>query len=84
MQQCRAPRLLSLHSGASPIFKGQELAVVGGGDTATEEAVYLTKYGKHVHLLVRGPEMRASKTMQVSLGCNPPPLGGEIGAAAEF
>ena len=50
--------------GASPIFKDQELAVVGGGDTATEEAVYLTKYGKHVHLLVRGPKMRASKAMQ--------------------
>lgn len=50
--------------GASPIFKDQELAVVGGGDTATEEAIYLTKYGKHVHLLVRGPQMRASKAMQ--------------------
>jgi thioredoxin reductase (NADPH) len=34
--------------GASGIFKGQELAVAGGGDTATEEALYLTKYGKHV------------------------------------
>jgi thioredoxin reductase (NADPH) len=50
--------------GASPLFKGKELAVVGGGDTATEEAVYLTKYSPHVHLLVRGPEMRASKAMQ--------------------
>ena len=49
--------------GASPGFKGQELAVVGGGDTALEEALYLTKYGKHVHLLVRS-KMRASKTMQ--------------------
>ncbi len=34
--------------GASPAFKQKELAVVGGGDTALEEAVYLTKYGKHV------------------------------------
>lgn len=50
--------------GASGIFKGQELAVAGGGDTATEEALYLTKYGKHVHLLVRGDRMRASKAMQ--------------------
>ena len=50
--------------GASPIFKGEEVAVVGGGDTATEEAVYLTKYAKHVHLLVRGSTMRASKAMQ--------------------
>ena len=45
--------------GPSPIFKGEELAVVGGGDTATEEALYLTKYGKHVHLLVRGEKMKA-------------------------
>jgi len=50
--------------GPSPIFKGAELAVVGGGDTATEEALYLTKYGRHVHLLVRGEHMRASKEMQ--------------------
>ncbi|OIP70985.1 MAG: thioredoxin-disulfide reductase [Oscillatoriales cyanobacterium CG2_30_40_61] len=50
--------------GASPIFKGVELAVIGGGDTATEEAVYLTKYATHVHLLVRRDELRASKTMQ--------------------
>ena len=35
-------------AGASPAFKQKELAVVGGGDTALEEAVYLTKYGKHV------------------------------------
>lgn len=50
--------------GASPIFKGVELAVIGGGDTAAEEAVYLTKYGSHVHLLVRRDELRASKAMQ--------------------
>lgn len=54
-------------AGASPGFKNQELAVVGGGDTALEEAFYLTKYGKHVHLLVRSERMRASKTMQVML-----------------
>lgn len=50
--------------GASPIFKKVELAVIGGGDTAAEEAVYLTKYGSHVNLLVRGDKMRASKAMQ--------------------
>lgn len=49
--------------------------MVGGGDTALEEALYLTKYGKHIHLLVRS-KMRASKTMQVSdlRRHNPPPL----------
>lgn len=50
--------------GATPIFHGAELAVVGGGDSAAEEAVYLTKYGSHVHLLVRTEKMRASKAMQ--------------------
>lgn len=50
--------------GASPLFKGQELAVVGGGDTAAEEALYLTKYACHVHLLVRRDQMRASRAMQ--------------------
>jgi thioredoxin reductase (NADPH) len=50
--------------GAIPIFRGVELVVIGGGDTAAEEAVYLTKYGSHVHLLVRGDKMRASKAMQ--------------------
>ena len=38
--------------------------MVGGGDTATEEALYLTKYASHVHLLVRGQRLRASAAMQ--------------------
>ncbi|KDO48196.1 hypothetical protein CISIN_1g0092241mg, partial [Citrus sinensis] len=50
--------------GASPLFKGQVLAVVGGGDTATEEAIYLTKFARHVHLLVRREQLRASRAMQ--------------------
>jgi thioredoxin reductase (NADPH) len=50
--------------GASPLFNGEDLVVIGGGDSAAEEAVYLTKYGSHVHLLVRGETMRASKAMQ--------------------
>lgn len=49
--------------GASSLFKEREVAVVGGGDSAAEEAVYLTKYASKVHLLVRGPQMRASKAM---------------------
>ncbi|CAL5356497.1 unnamed protein product [Camellia sinensis] len=57
--------------GASPLFKGQVLAVVGGGDTATEEALYLTKYGRHVHLLVRRDQLRASKAMQDRVYNNP-------------
>ncbi|XP_064976512.1 thioredoxin reductase NTRC-like isoform X1 [Musa acuminata AAA Group] len=57
--------------GASPLFKGQVLAVVGGGDTATEEALYLTKYARHVHLLVRRNQLRASKAMQDRVLNNP-------------
>ncbi|KAI5682852.1 hypothetical protein M9H77_04080 [Catharanthus roseus] len=57
--------------GASPLFKGQVLAVVGGGDTATEEAIYLTKYARHVHLLVRRDHLRASKAMQDRVFDNP-------------
>ncbi|XP_073014442.1 thioredoxin reductase NTRC-like [Typha latifolia] len=57
--------------GASPLFKGQVLAVVGGGDTAAEEALYLTKYARHVHLLVRRNQLRASKAMQDRMFSNP-------------
>ncbi len=45
-------------------FKGKKVAVVGGGDTAAEEASYLSKLCPEVHLLVRRDEMRASKIMQ--------------------
>ncbi len=45
-------------------FKGKKVAVVGGGDTAAEEALYLAQLCPEVHLLVRRDEMRASKIMQ--------------------
>jgi thioredoxin reductase (NADPH) len=45
-------------------FRGQEVAIVGGGDTAAEESTYLAKLCPKVHLLVRRDEMRASKIMQ--------------------
>jgi thioredoxin reductase (NADPH) len=57
--------------GASPIFNGKELIVIGGGDSAVEEAVYLTKYGSKVHLIVRRGELRASKAMQNRVLNNP-------------
>ena len=44
--------------------KNVEIAVVGGGDSAAEEALYLTKYASRVHLLVRSDRLRASKIMQ--------------------
>ena len=45
-------------------FKGLDVALVGGGDTAAEEATYLAKLCPTVHMLVRRDEMRASKIMQ--------------------
>ena len=45
-------------------YKGQDVIVVGGGDTAAEEATYLAKLCPTVHLLVRRDELRASKIMQ--------------------
>ncbi|MFM8592277.1 MAG: thioredoxin-disulfide reductase [Sphingomonadales bacterium] len=45
-------------------FKGKEVAIVGAGDTAAEEALYLSKICAHVHMIVRRGEMRASKIMQ--------------------
>lgn len=57
--------------GATPIFRAAELAVIGGGDSAAEESVYLTKYGSHVHMLVRGDKLRASKAMQDRVFNNP-------------
>ena len=49
--------------GALPIYRDQILAVVGGGDSACEEALYLTKYASKVYLLVRRDVLRASKIM---------------------
>jgi thioredoxin reductase (NADPH) len=45
-------------------FRGKDVAIVGAGDTAAEEALYLSKLCTHVHMLVRRAEMRASKVMQ--------------------
>ena len=57
--------------GATPQFRQVELAVVGGGDSACEEAVYLTKYGSRVHLIVRSDRLRASKAMADRVLANP-------------
>ena len=50
--------------GAVPIFRNKPLAVVGGGDSACEEAQFLTKYGSKVYLIVRKDYLRASTIMQ--------------------
>lgn len=57
--------------GAAPIFKDKPLAVIGGGDSAMEEATFLTKYGSKVYIIHRRDSFRASKIMQNRALSNP-------------
>ncbi|KAJ1979961.1 thioredoxin-disulfide reductase [Dimargaris cristalligena] len=57
--------------GAAPIFRKKALAVIGGGDSAAEEATFLTKYASHVYVLVRRDQLRASSIMAKRLTSHP-------------
>jgi len=47
-----------------PLYRGKELIVVGGGNSAAQEALFLTKFASHITILVRGESMRASELLQ--------------------
>ncbi len=57
--------------GAAPIFRNKPLAVIGGGDSAMEEATHLTKFGTKVYIVHRRDQLRASKVMQRRAQNNP-------------
>jgi thioredoxin reductase (NADPH) len=57
--------------GALPVFRNRELAVIGGGDTAIEEALHLTQFASKVYLIHRRDELRASIVMQKRIETHP-------------
>ena len=57
--------------GALPVYRNQPLVVVGGGDSACEQALYLTRFGSVIHLMHRRDALRASKIMAERTLSNP-------------
>ncbi|MHA1450610.1 MAG: thioredoxin-disulfide reductase [Candidatus Hodarchaeales archaeon] len=57
--------------GPLPVFRNKEIFVIGGGDSAMEEALFLAKFASHVSIIHRRDELRASKIMQKKIFDNP-------------
>ncbi|MHA2295313.1 MAG: thioredoxin-disulfide reductase [Candidatus Hodarchaeales archaeon] len=57
--------------GPLPVFRNKEIYVIGGGDSAMEESLYLSKFASHVSIVHRRDQLRASKIMQQKIFDNP-------------
>jgi thioredoxin reductase (NADPH) len=68
---CKGISACAVCDGALPIFRNKPLAIIGGGDSAIEEALHLTQFGSKVYIIHRRNEFRASKIMQKKAYANP-------------